>query len=228
MDLLYMLSFNFLIIGLILNKKNAKLLLSGYNTMSDEERGNFDIEEYMKFFKSFFILLSISYLIIGLFIRSNLDQTTYIIYCIAYPFIWLLYLVFKTNSYYLEKKKIGLNVLIGVGVLCLILVSIGIGVRPTEVILKDNSVWLKGPYGEHLTYSEINDIKKVPSPTLIKKVEGFELGNFKKGLFMTTEGETVCVLMSKRDSSMLILTDRKKIFLDYDKNIANKIELNLK
>jgi hypothetical protein len=41
-------------IGYFINKENAKYLLSGYNTMSDEERKKFDIENYLVFFKSSF------------------------------------------------------------------------------------------------------------------------------------------------------------------------------
>ena len=37
-------------IGYFINKENAKYLLSGYNTMSDEERKKFDIENYLVFF----------------------------------------------------------------------------------------------------------------------------------------------------------------------------------
>ena len=44
----------FLSIGLGINKTNARYLLSGYNTMSQAKRDAFDINRYLKFFKSFF------------------------------------------------------------------------------------------------------------------------------------------------------------------------------
>ena len=44
----------FIAFALGLNKKNAKYLLSGYNTMSEKERENFDIENYLILFKKFF------------------------------------------------------------------------------------------------------------------------------------------------------------------------------
>lgn len=44
----------FLSIGLGINKTNARYLLSGYNTMSQAKRDAFDIDRYLKFFKSFF------------------------------------------------------------------------------------------------------------------------------------------------------------------------------
>ena len=44
----------YLLIGLGVNKKNARYLLSGYNTMSQAKRDAFDIDRYLQFFKSFF------------------------------------------------------------------------------------------------------------------------------------------------------------------------------
>ena len=41
-------------IGYYINEENSKYLLSGYNTMSEDERKKFDIEGYLKIFKPFF------------------------------------------------------------------------------------------------------------------------------------------------------------------------------
>ena len=48
----------FRVIAHFLTKENAKYLLSGYNTMSEEERKKFDIEQYLILFKKFFKQLS--------------------------------------------------------------------------------------------------------------------------------------------------------------------------
>ena len=49
----------YLLIGLGINKKNARYLLSGYNTMSQAKRDAFDIDRYLKFFKSSFKKLAL-------------------------------------------------------------------------------------------------------------------------------------------------------------------------
>tara|TARA_B100000953_G_scaffold292289_1_gene279369 strand:+ start:46 stop:363 length:318 start_codon:yes stop_codon:yes gene_type:complete len=48
---------NVLFIGLAfgINKKNAKYLLAGYNTMSKEQQEIFDIGGFLKFFKKYFL-----------------------------------------------------------------------------------------------------------------------------------------------------------------------------
>ena len=47
----------FIFISKVINKDNAGLLLAGYNTMSKSQREKFDIDGYLKFFKSFIIWL---------------------------------------------------------------------------------------------------------------------------------------------------------------------------
>ena len=59
--IIILLLIDFILLGIAycMNPKNAKYLLSGYNTMSDKERDSFDIINYLKFMKSFFIKISI-------------------------------------------------------------------------------------------------------------------------------------------------------------------------
>jgi len=49
----------FLCISYGVNKDNARFLIAGYNTMSQEKRNQFDIVNYLIFFKNFFINLTV-------------------------------------------------------------------------------------------------------------------------------------------------------------------------
>ena len=90
----------FIIISKLINRENAKMLLAGYNTMSESEREKFDIDGYLNFFKPFFFKLgTYSTLIyfITLFIL-NLD-----IALIAYTISILIplpYIIIKGNRFY--------------------------------------------------------------------------------------------------------------------------------
>ncbi len=44
----------YLLIGFGINKNNAEYLLAGYNTMTPEQKQQFNIEKYLKFFNPFF------------------------------------------------------------------------------------------------------------------------------------------------------------------------------
>ena len=86
-------------IGYFINEENSKYLLSGYNTMSVEERKKFDIENYLIFFKSFFkqqslisfFIFQISYLIFE-------GEKALILWSI-YITIAIIYLVVKSQKF---------------------------------------------------------------------------------------------------------------------------------
>lgn len=44
----------YLLIGVGINKNNAEYLLAGYNTMTPEQKQQFNIEKYLEFFNPFF------------------------------------------------------------------------------------------------------------------------------------------------------------------------------
>ena len=56
----------FIAIAFFVNENNAKYLLSGYNTMSEVERQNFDIKSYIPYFRNFHIFLGVTLVIISL------------------------------------------------------------------------------------------------------------------------------------------------------------------
>ena len=58
-----------------LNEENSKILLAGYNNMSEEERKKFDIKNYLKFLRNFLIFISIkSTIIFGLMYLIKLQD----------------------------------------------------------------------------------------------------------------------------------------------------------
>ena len=89
----------FYAIGYFINKENSKYLLSGYNTMSNEEREKFDIEGYLKIFKPFFKNQALySFFVFQLFHLVYDNKVSLIIWCI-YISIAPLYLVFKSQKF---------------------------------------------------------------------------------------------------------------------------------
>tara|TARA_Y100000816_G_C25924631_1_gene482178 strand:+ start:432 stop:749 length:318 start_codon:yes stop_codon:yes gene_type:complete len=82
------------------NKDNARYLLSGYKTMSEERRKKFDIENYLLFFKKFFKQQSVySLLIFSIFQVLYDDKIAIIIYAVVLT-IALIYLVIKSQKFY--------------------------------------------------------------------------------------------------------------------------------
>jgi len=85
------------------NQDNAKYLLAGYNTMSKKNQESFDIKNYLKFFKKFFINLAIYSSLIYLTFYIAFDEVTASIVYIISILIPLPYMVYKGNKFKIEK-----------------------------------------------------------------------------------------------------------------------------
>jgi hypothetical protein len=87
-------------IGYFINKENAKYLLTGYNTMSDEERKKFDIENYLVFFKAFFKKQSVYSLLVFPVLHLMFDDEKAISIWSLYITIAIVYLYIKSKKFY--------------------------------------------------------------------------------------------------------------------------------
>ena len=53
-------SLSYICIAFLVNEKNAKYLLSGYNTMSKQQKDKFDLKSYLIYFRKFWINIGVS------------------------------------------------------------------------------------------------------------------------------------------------------------------------
>ena len=89
----------FIAIAKYINTENAKFFLAGYNTMSDKERDNFDLVNYLKFFKSFFIKLTFySTLIFAVTYFAYSEEVATIAWCISLTIPWPFFII-KSQKY---------------------------------------------------------------------------------------------------------------------------------
>ena len=84
----------FLGVAFLINRDNAKHLLSGYNTMSIDEQKSFDLENYLIFFRNFFLNLalytSLIFLMFFLAFGEGAASIAYVI-SIILPFPYMVY-----------------------------------------------------------------------------------------------------------------------------------------
>lgn len=99
------LSFILFAIAFIITEENAKYLLSGYNTMSDEERQKFDIKSYILFLKKFHIFLGISTFIISLLLLYLVNSDWSGLFLGTYPILSYIYFIWKGSHFLKEPSK---------------------------------------------------------------------------------------------------------------------------
>ena len=91
--------------GYVVTLNNAHYLLAGYNTMSKKERENFDLKNYLKFFRKFMLNVAL-YTLVIYFLASLLfnPKTSAIIYAICISIPWP-YFIIISNERFLKNKS---------------------------------------------------------------------------------------------------------------------------
>lgn len=203
------LSIVFGLIALTVTKKNAKYLLSGYNTMSEAQRARVDIDGYLRFFKQFHLMLASS--LLGLVLLTGLINKNFAgVIMGIYPLLAYCYFIVKSRKYFsnVKNEKKGTFIVLAVMVTTAIFVG-GLfyaGFKNSQILLDKNSLEITGMYGEKLDRTKILDVKLVSSlPEITMKSNGFSAGDFSKGYFKTKDRKTVQLFVNKQETPMLLL-----------------------
>lgn len=199
----------FVAIGFIVTDKNAKYILSGYNTMNEEDRKKVDIKAYIPYFRNFHIFLGISFLVLGIGLTYFFSENAGGIFLAVYPIIAYIYFIITSSKYSkgLSNKwdKIGLIIL--AGALLLIVVELRSDFKENKITFDSESISFEGSYGEILNKSNVKTIELVSQlPEITIRTNGFALGTIKKGFFKTKNGEIVKLILNSENTPVLLLT----------------------
>lgn len=209
----------FVAIGFLVTERNARYLLAGYNTMSEEERKKVDLVAYLPFFRKFHLFLGFSYMILGVALDKFAGPGAAGIFMGVYPILAYMYFIWAGNKYYkgggktAGDNKIAMYVLLGaLGFVLAILLS---GRKESRLVVSQDGIKIEGMYGEALSPTEISTIKLVAQlPRITVKTNGFALGSIHKGYFKTSAGEIVKLILNSDARPCILVTkaDGKKIF----------------
>ncbi|TKT93977.1 DUF3784 domain-containing protein [Dyadobacter frigoris] len=143
------LSLVFASVGFLVTKNNARYILSGYNTMSAQQRELVDIDGYLRFFKQFHLFLGISVLI--LVIGISLFNTNFAAVILGiYPLPAYCYFVLKGDRYFPEINNRKIWTKVTVGILFLTMCGVGYlffnGFKNSEILLEGNNLGEAGGF----------------------------------------------------------------------------------
>ncbi|MFU1857357.1 DUF3784 domain-containing protein [Sphingobacterium sp. NGMCC 1.201703] len=103
--LVLILSAVFAIVAFLVTEENADSSLSGYNTLSTAEKQQFNIKEFIPFFKKFHLLLALSYLVISLLLIFAISSYWAKIFIVTYPLLAYIFFIWKANSFLIKRNK---------------------------------------------------------------------------------------------------------------------------
>ena len=195
-------------LGFLITEKNASTLLSGYNTMSEEEQAVFPLKAYLKAFKRFHIRFGILFTVLGVvlwFIGKD-----YVGYHLGITPI-LAYLVFFYRTKSLTNTATNKRLYrLGTGVLIATLIFI-IGLfawseRTSEIVIESDQIQISGPYGVNIAFTEIDSIALLDSPPEITaRLHGIATGKVSKGKFKGPNGSRYLTLIEHPADLYLII-----------------------
>lgn len=219
-------------VGFLVTENNAKYLLSGYNTMSEEERKQFDLKGYIPFFKKFHIFLGSSLGCISLIIYYFIDVDYSGLFMGGYPILGYTYFIWRSNQLYshsqtTKQKIIIYSVIIGLFLLLgLIFYGFNESLKDNELNLTATKIEITGAYGMELSKKDIKSIILVNQlPPIAHKTNGFALENIKKGYFRTQTGEKVKLLINSSQKPILLITTTKQEKIFYTAKTKSTYEI---
>lgn len=197
-------------LGFILTENNAKFILAGYNTMSQEEQAKVNISDYVVFFRKFHLYFGLSFLIFG-FVLFFLELRNALgLFISFYPILGYIYFLSKsakfTKNVNSGTNKIGIIIVL---VLTLIFVAALFlyGFQESKLILNQDQIELTGIYGEKIDFKEVKSVELVEKlPVIVMKTNGFSTGDIRKGYFKTDDGVVVKILQQEAKSALILIT----------------------
>ena len=202
-----MLGIGALFIGMafLLNKSNAKLLLSGYNTMSAEKQAKFPIEAYLKRFKQFHLYLGVSFIAVGTLV-GLLFGTRYLgLFIGLYPLFAYAYFIYNSKEFDENRKRMYQLAAVSLVVMALVIAGLFFrGLEETKIQFSENAITITGSYGLTVQSSELVEIHYFEDFSKFKatKRNGFAIDKIKKGKIKTASGD---VLLLINDTSQPVI-----------------------
>ena len=207
----------FISLGFIVTEANAGTLLSGYNTMSREDKAKFPLKEYLGKFRQFHLYFGISFVAIGTLIGLFWKNDLLYYHMGITPIIAYLYFFISTN--HLNKSsspsskvqtKIGAAVLIAT--LIFVIVLFVWSERRSNLQVYEDQISITGPYGLTIPFSEMDSIvlhEKIPVIRI--RLHGISTNRVSKGKFKGAGQNRYHLLLDKPYKRAVIIYRSKDI-----------------
>lgn len=230
----------FFAVGICISKLKWYWLISGYNTMSKEEKANVEIEAFVKHMSKTFFLISILN-IVGFILNYffNISVSIFIVLTV----IVLLYFIyysqrFNHNPGSSKETKIVLVVIIFIMLITTIPI-IAISYSPTKITITDTSIKISSGANASISRDKVKSISLVDEmPKILIRTGGIGMGRIQKGnynlegdigakLFLASkEGPFIEITVDSKPSIYYINYKDKEITKTTYEDIIKKLDLD--
>lgn len=211
--LAFVIIFSLAIVGLgyLVTPGNARYLLSGYNTMKEEDRKKVDIEGYLKVFKKFHLYLGTTLLVGGLLLYYLSKPDFAIMFVALAPILAYVGFIIYTGRFQMDIYKdhrwtgyLAAAILLFVAIFIIYLFARGW--QDNKVSFDREGISIDGMYGTKMLYDDIDTFYLASKlPTITARTDGFATGTVLKGNFRCSEYGNITLLITERKPPYLAI-----------------------
>lgn len=189
MYILFIIGAVFIFLGVGIKYFKWHFLISGYNTMSKNQKKNVDIEGLASIMGNYMFIIGTLMLITGIFTLLGYKSMSTYLYFVIIPVTIIL--IIKAQKYdhngdSKKGKKGGTTAIIGIILVTLLLVSglLLVGVIESKIVVNPEEIIISGMYKRIIDRDDITVITLQDNiPKVLQKVNGFDFGYTLKGNF---------------------------------------------
>ncbi len=181
----FLMAGSFLLIGILVHVLKMDFLISGYNTMSKEQKEKVDVKKVGKTIGIYGYINALVFAIMG--ILSYMDVNVQITYGLIFVAISTAYLIKYLRQFDLNEKSAKsakYSSLVTIAVIALVAIMLLISSRPVGIVVSDEGLTIKGMYGDTFSWPEMENLELLDQmPEVGMKTNGAAIGNRLTGHF---------------------------------------------
>lgn len=210
----------FLVFGILIKKFKFYWLISGYNTASKERREQIDKEGLGRFMGNYFYAMAGLLVVAFLLMWFDFEKISFYVFLLI--LLSTVYVIIGAQKYdkgaYHPDGRLKKGPKITVGII--IVVILGVlgatlyGLVPTKYDLNQDSLTIKGMYGETIPFKNMKKVELVDSLPQIKlRTNGYALNNVLKGHFKLEQLGTGKLFIQLGKSPYIIIHTDERYYI---------------
>lgn len=216
-----------IILAVLIGKFHLYNLISGYNTMTKEEKSKYDIEGFGRLLYKTYLMMGVLVFIDGLFVYIMGNTIINIIALILIIILGVVFLILnakkfknKNVTYPISNKpsKKIIYIILFISFLSVAYIFY-FGLKVPSYSINKKEFEINGLYGFKLAYSDILSIDTINAlPNISFKENGFAVNHVYKGYFKTDEGITVKLIVLSNVSPYIKIETKtdENFYINFD------------
>jgi hypothetical protein len=205
----------FLLIGILVHALKMDFLISGYNTMSKEQKDKVDIRKVGKAMGIYGYINAIVFAVMGILRFMNVNvQMTYGLIFMAISTAYLIKFIGRYDQNEKSAKSAKYSSLATVAVIAVVAVMMFISSRPVSTVSGEDGFTIKGMYGDTYSWSEMENLKLLDQmPEVGMRTNGAAIGTRLTGHFNLKDSGSAKLFVNTGKPPFIYFESKGKIII---------------